>query len=161
MKYPRTKRKRYRKGLGVDQFKKVKVRSYQSARNRTWDMFSLFIRLRDCLKTTGNKNLGKCITCGKIYQFKDLQAGHLVQGRGNAVLFDELGVNAQCERCNIYNDGEALIYRAKLIELHGEGIVRTLESKRFKTKRYSIPELDCLYHYYKQEYKKLCASTSK
>lgn len=69
---------------------------YKRAKNRAWKWFSLYIRARDCIKTTGSISRGKCVTCGKEFNFKDLQAGHFVQGRNNAVLFNELGVNAQC-----------------------------------------------------------------
>jgi hypothetical protein len=63
---------------------------------KAWKMFSTYIRLRDCLKTTGTLDKGVCITCGKLCDFKELQAGHYIGGRGNSVLFDEKIVNGQC-----------------------------------------------------------------
>jgi len=33
----------------------------------TWPAFSMFIRTRDCLRTTGCASFGLCITCGKRY----------------------------------------------------------------------------------------------
>jgi len=41
-----------------------------------------------------------CVTCGRYYPFKELQAGHFIQGRTNAVLFDERLVYSQCFGCN-------------------------------------------------------------
>ena len=130
-------------------------RSLKKVKKQTWDVFSIFIRTRDCLKTTGTIEYGLCFTCRKRYHFNDLQAGHFVAGRGNSVLFDELGVNAQCKRCNVFLHGDPLIYRRRLVELYGEGMVQMLEDKKYKTKRYSIAELDLLTIHYQEE-TKLC-----
>lgn len=133
----------------------MKECSKSSAKKQTWTIFSQYIRLRDCLKTTGTSDRGKCFTCGREYHFKELQAGHFVAGRGNAVLFDELGVRAQCKRCNIFNHGEPLVYRRELIKELGEDIVDTMEMKKWRTRKYSIQELDCLRHYYIKKSKEL------
>lgn len=61
-----------------------------------WQEFSKWIRLRDCVKTTGDTESGVCITCGKLIPFKQSQAGHFIAGRTNAVLFDEDIVHLQC-----------------------------------------------------------------
>ena len=69
-----------------------------------WKIFSQYIRLRDCIKSLGAVDRGKCVTCGRIYPFKKLQAGHFVPGRTRAVLFDERCVHAQCFLCNMKPD---------------------------------------------------------
>jgi hypothetical protein len=60
------------------------------------EVFSQFIRLRDCLKTTGGLENGFCYTCGRLYPFKSLQAGHWIPGRGGGNVLDERGCHAQC-----------------------------------------------------------------
>ncbi len=70
------------------------------AKESAWDAFSVYIRTRDCVRFTGDPAEGKCITCNICYPFKKLQAGHFIQGRGNAVLFDERIVYSQCVGCN-------------------------------------------------------------
>jgi hypothetical protein len=72
----------------------------QIAKDKAWDQFSIYIRTRDCLRFSGNPFDGKCVTCWRDYPFKKLQAGHFIQGRGNAVLFDERLVYTQCVGCN-------------------------------------------------------------
>lgn len=72
----------------------------QIAKDKAWDQFSIFIRTRDCLRFSGNPHEGRCVTCWREYEFKKLQAGHFIQGRGNAVLFDERLVYTQCLGCN-------------------------------------------------------------
>ena len=70
------------------------------AKSAAWKAFSIYIRTRDCLRFSGDPELGKCVTCKRAYPFKKLQAGHFIQGRGNAVLFDERLVYSQCLGCN-------------------------------------------------------------
>lgn len=70
------------------------------AKDKAWDAFSIYIRTRDCLRFTGNPKVGMCVTCKKKYMIYELQAGHFVAGRGNAVLFNEQIVYSQCGYCN-------------------------------------------------------------
>lgn len=72
----------------------------QKAKDEAWHEFSIYIRTRDCIRFTGDPTQGKCVTCDRNYPFKKLQAGHFIQGRGNAVLFDERIVYSQCIGCN-------------------------------------------------------------
>lgn len=69
-------------------------------KKKAWDSFSIYIRTRDCLRFSGSPDFGKCITCNRAYDFKQLQAGHFIQGRMNSVLFDERLVYSQCLGCN-------------------------------------------------------------
>lgn len=70
------------------------------AKDNAWNAFSLFIRTRDCLRFTGDPEYGKCVTCNRPFPLKELQAGHFIDGRGNAVLFREDIVYSQCRHCN-------------------------------------------------------------
>ncbi len=75
----------------------------QKAKLKAWDAFSLFIRTRDSLKTTGTLERCKCVTCPREYPRLGvgcIQAGHFIPGRLNSVLFSELGVHGQCLGCN-------------------------------------------------------------
>lgn len=137
--------------------KKIKERTLSQSRKRAWDAFSKFIRLRDCLKTMKRTDYAMCITCGKItpWRNKQLQAGHFIPGRGNAVLFDELGVNAQCYDCNINKGGLPLIYRKIMVERHGEEVVNQLELKYYKTRKLYKGDYDLIYFHYKKLYEQL------
>lgn len=72
----------------------------QIAKEDCWKAFSIYIRTRDCIRFSGDPTLGKCVTCNTAKPFKQLQAGHFIQGRGNAVLFDDRLVYTQCLGCN-------------------------------------------------------------
>jgi hypothetical protein len=103
-------------------------------KTKAWDAFSLYIRTRDCLLTTGCPDWGLCITCGKRYHIKLLQAGHFIPGRHLSNLFSEKGTHAQCYNCNINLKGNTLEYRRKIVEMYGVGADEELE-KISKTTR--------------------------
>ena len=118
-----------------------KPKSVRSYKKTVWDEFSQYIRLRDCLKTTGTREWGKCITCDKTIHFKDAHAGHFVGGRRPNNLFDETGCHLQCNYCNTFLSANQLVYRRKIIEMYGEGYEEILEEKDKITKHFTIPDL--------------------
>lgn len=88
-------------------------------KKKAWDWFSKYIRLRDCIETTGTSDRGKCITCGNEFEFKQLQAGHCIPGRGNSILLDDTLVAAQCVICNIWKKGQHGIFALRMIDKYG------------------------------------------
>lgn len=80
--------------------KRKKRSDRAKAKDKAWDAFSMYIRVRDCMRFTGDPEQGLCITCKTPHPRKELQAGHFIGGRGNAVLFREDLVFSQCAHCN-------------------------------------------------------------
>lgn len=132
---------------------KPKKKSISSLKRKAWKIFSEYIRLRDCLKTTGLPDYGKCVTCQKIVPKSLLQAGHFIAGRHNAGLFSERGVKAQCYNCNINLRGNTLEYRRKIIEMYGEGADIELEEEARQVKTFTQLGLEELFQYYKKQIK--------
>lgn len=91
-----------------------------ATKQSAWRAFSLYIRTRDCLKTSGFPDQGRCVTCGKFFPITELQAGHAISGRNNSILFDEQLVNAQCRGCNGYGNGRYADYSLWFIKRYGE-----------------------------------------
>ena len=133
----------------------MKKKTLTQLKNSLWPLFSLYIRTRDCLKTTGCASFGLCITCGKRYHIKLLQAGHFIPGRHNANLFSEKGTNAQCYNCNINLKGNTLVYRRKIIEMYGAEADEELEREDVKPKKFTEEELLGLKEKYKELIKTL------
>jgi len=133
--------------------KKKKRVTVSSMKRKVWDVFSKYIRTRDCLRTTGCKDWGLCITCDKRYHFKLLQAGHFIAGRHNAGLFAEKGVHAQCYNCNINLKGNTLEYRRRIVKLYGEEADVELEEEAHQTKSFTVDELQSLLEHYQKEVK--------
>jgi hypothetical protein len=104
----------------------------EQAKTRAWKAFSRYIRQRDEAKG--------CVTCHKMYPWKELEAGHAIQGRGNSILFDEELVNGQCVRCNRFMGGMYPQYSLVMIKRHG---VEWWEQKlilKTQPKTYSIQD---------------------
>ena len=119
----------------------MKKKTVRKAKAKTWLVFSRYIRLRDCLKTTGSPEYGECISCGNTKSYHDLDAGHLVVKRANNY-FSERGVNAQCQSCNRFKGGNQLGYRRGLLLLYGEEVVSELETENQPIKKFTIGELE-------------------
>ena len=132
-----------------------KRKTTKQLKKEAWDLFSKYIRLRDCLRTTGTKERGKCITCGREFPFNKLQAGHFVSGRHNSNLFNERGCHAQCKGCNLFKHGNQLEYRRAIIKLYGEGTDEEIETEDKIVKDLRAGELRELITHYKQEIEKL------
>ncbi len=132
-----------------------KRRSISSAKAACWKVFSRWIRLRDCLRTTGSPYYGECITCDATLEFDQLQAGHFIPGRHNANLFSERGVHSQCRACNILRHGMPLEYRRQVIKLYGTGADEELEAEARQIRKFTVQELDDLRQHYENEIVKL------
>jgi len=89
---------------------KRKDTTITTLKKRLWKIFSIYIRMRDCLETTGTVDHGLCCTCKQDYPIGKLQAGHFIPGREDSILFDPACVHAQCYRCNVQRSGEWVKY---------------------------------------------------
>ena len=43
-----------------------KTKSVKKLKEQVWHIFSKYVRLRDCFRTTGTLKHGKCISCGDL-----------------------------------------------------------------------------------------------
>lgn len=119
----------------------MKKQTVAKKKKKVWELFSRYIRLRDCLTTTGSPEYGECISCGETKPYSKLDAGHFVPKRSNNY-FSERGVNAQCRHCNSYLHGNQLGYRRGLVELYGEEITCELELENRPIKKFTAKELE-------------------
>lgn len=85
---------------------KRKKNSCKYWKDKAWKAFSAFIRKRGA-------NLDgyvDCVTCGEPKHWKEMQAGHFIDGRNNTILYDERLVHPQCQRCNVWLGGNKVQY---------------------------------------------------
>jgi hypothetical protein len=110
--------------------KLVKEIKIKPAKKKAWDAFSIYIRTRDALKTTGTIDYCLCVTCGRrypVHQVGGLQAGHFIQGRHPSVLFDERNCHAQCYGCNVMKKGNMVKYYKFMLSEYGQAVIDELE----------------------------------
>jgi hypothetical protein len=121
---------------------KKKKQSVSSLKKKVWTLFSEYIRLRDCLETTGCLTRGRCVTCGRIFPFKSLQAGHFLAGRGGENLFDERGCHAQCVGDNVFKHGDIENYYPYMLKRYGQDVIDELKQEKRTPKRWTVPDLE-------------------
>lgn len=103
---------------------KGKKKNKVNYKEKLWKVFSEYIRLRDA----DDRGYVRCISCGKVSFWKDLQAGHYVpKNNGLFFYFNEEDVHAQCYSCNVGKSGNLIYYRKRLIEKLGLDEVEKLE----------------------------------
>ena len=87
--------------------------------------FSLYIRLREATDT----GLCQCFTCGKVAHYKTggMQCGHFQSRRFLATRFDEENCQVQCQKCNIWEQGQQYKFGLALDGKYGEGTAEELE----------------------------------
>ena len=86
-----------------------------------------------------------CITCGKYGD----QNGHYISRAFHGTRFDERNCNCQCNKCNVELRGNLVIYKQKIVELHGFGILAELDLiNKVNHKKTSVQELNRILNYY-------------
>lgn len=134
------------------------TKQLSKAKGRAWQKFSLYIRTRDCLKTTGTLEGGLCVTCNKWSPrlgYRCLQAGHFVPGRTGAILFDERNCHAQCGVDNVYKHGAPHEYWLFMEKTYGREIIDELLANRNITVKRKIWDYEAIEKEYRQKIERL------
>lgn len=129
-------------------------KSQKSKHTKGWyekkldEVFSRYIRL----KYSDANGYCRCISCGHIHHWKKIQNGHYMSRRYKSTRWAEDNCRPQCVACNIYNQGNAQMYRRGLIAQIGEQRVDLIEARaRQSVCKYSVFELEQLIEHYKKE----------
>lgn len=116
-----------------------KKETFKKLKARAWRMFSEYIRR---LGAVDGKN--SCVTCGVVKPWKELQAGHFIDGRHNAVLFNHLITYPQCVRCNIWLHGNKIQFTLFMQRKFGELEVAKLLSESRKIVKFDRYDLESI-----------------
>lgn len=135
---PRFKRKRRKSSESVSLMKK-----------KAWREFSEFVRRRDSVN-----GFAVCVTCQCSKPWKEMHAGHFIQGRGNSILFDERGVHVQCYCCNVKKHGNLLEYYYFMENKFGKKTIEELRALNRISKQMKLSNYKEIYDKYKQLNKK-------
>ena len=88
-------------------------------------LFSQYIRRRNA------DHLGrvKCFTCGIEKHWKEQQAGHFQSRSHHSTRWDEVNVQVQCVKCNMFRQGEQYKFGLYLDDRFGDGTAEDLENR--------------------------------
>ena len=136
--------------------KKRKKSPERKAKERAWSWFSKYRRL--LFATVDGYCM--CVTCGVVKHWKELQAGHYVDGRNNTVLFMEELVYPQCFKCNSKRPGCEAGNKIKFTAfLMKKGYVieqlDNFDNLKFKTKKMILQDFEEIEAKYKEKFNKL------
>lgn len=120
--------------------------AYSRQKKKTWDACSKYVRRRDMISYKKlhpeiNEDITECITCGRVYPIKKLQAGHFIAGRTNGVLFDLRGIHSQCYGCNVGKNGNMVNYYQFMEKKYGKGVIDELQRLTTTEIKYTIEGL--------------------
>ena len=115
---------------------KVQTSPIDKSEKKAWTWFSKYIRLRDCLRTTGRPDIGRCITCNKIITFKDNDAWHWITIGNKATKFDERNVYLQCSSDNRFKEGMKPEMYEAIRKIHWQDTIDDLLAKSKEIVRY-------------------------
>lgn len=122
-----------------------------SLKTRLDTVFAMFIRLRDAMPN----GMFRCISCGRLLPFDQSDCGHYINRQHMATRFNEKNCNAQCRKCNRFDEGNIQGYRRGLIAKYGEPTVLMLEAIKNQINKISDFEYRAMIDYYRKEVKRL------
>jgi hypothetical protein len=113
--------------------------------------FSVYVRLRDA----DANGYCRCISCGAVRHWSQMDAGHYVNRAHMSTRYDERNVHAQCRRCNRFDEGNQIGYTRGLIKRYGAGIIDLLEVRKHSASKMTAFDYVTLTAHYKKETAKL------
>lgn len=103
-------------------------------------LFSQFIRLSNSID-----GFCTCVTCGRVYEWKKIQAGHFMSRQHYSVRWDERNVKPQCFGCNVMQQGRQFEFSKYL----GEELSNELYLLSKQTRKFTEVELEEMIQEYK------------
>jgi hypothetical protein len=109
-------------------------------------VFSQYIRL-----SNSKNGFCTCVTCGRLYEWKKIQAGHFMSRQHYSVRWDERNVKPQCYGCNVMQQGKQFEFSRYL----GEELSEELYLLSKQTQKFTEGDLLLLIDVYKSKLKSL------
>ena len=106
-------------------------KSLKTLHQKAWDLQSEYIRRIE---------RGICYTCGKMDDWKEMDAGHCVHG--NSVDFADFNIHCQCSRCNRWLHGNPEIYIGKVIKNYGLKEYEKILKQKQNGHKFKVKELE-------------------
>lgn len=122
----------------------MKKKPITLAKKKAWSAFSQYVRLKNASKD----GLVKCTTCSKVKHWKEMQAGHLLDGRSNSILFDEETVFVQCYECNCMLHGHKEFLIPWFIDTFGRDKYDQALVRKMTPVKYAISDYEEIFKKY-------------
>lgn len=113
-------------------------------------IFSLYIRLKDSIR-----GMARCVTCGSVRHYKEMQNGHFIPRGKFATRWDEMNCHVQCPECNEGLNGNLVQYRRYMNMKYGVQAVQDLQLKSVIGEKITTPQIREMITYYRDKVKSL------
>lgn len=97
----------------------------------------------------------RCVTCRKLFFWRDVDCGHYVKRQHRAVRFDERNLGTQCRKCNRFAGGVQDEFAQHIIETHGVEVLNELMRLKHSVAKFSREELQSMCNHYTQKLSEL------
>jgi hypothetical protein len=114
-------------------------------------VFSEYIRRKDA----DHGGTVDCCTCGKLFYWKEVDAGHFVKRQHRSIRWDERNVHPQCTRCNHFMGGRQDDYAQFVIKKYGQTVFDELMLLKYQTVKYTRADLMDMIELYQEKLSKL------
>jgi hypothetical protein len=114
-------------------------------------LFSEYIRRRN----VDHLDRVKCFTCGVEKHWKEQQAGHFQSRSHHSTRWDEVNVQVQCVKCNMFRQGEQYKFGIYLDQTFGEGTAEELEQRAKTIVKLNRVDYEEAIEHYKQKIREL------
>lgn len=135
---------------------RVKVKKKVNLVDKLDKVFSKYIRLRDCM--VGGYT--RCISCGRVLPFEDMDCGHYHSRIHMSTRYDEDNCNSECKHCNRFSADHLIGYRENLLRKIGDQRMTLLEVKAHQCHKYADFELKAMIDDYTKKVKELSKAKS-
>lgn len=103
------------------------------------------------MEFAGENGYVKCVTCGVVKHYKEMDAGHFISRARTATKITEKNIHPQCKRCNGFLSGNMIAYTTFMIDKYGREFVDDLIVKSKQVMKYTDLELEEITEYLKKE----------
>ena len=114
-------------------------------------VFSLYVRLRDAVEG----GMTRCISCGRVLPFGQMQCGHYFSRHNMATRWDEDNCHSECVRCNCYDSDHLEGYEKSLVEKIGLERYEDLCARAHGMRKWGDAELRGMIRHYTAEVRRL------
>lgn len=108
---------------------------------RADSLFSQYIRLAYSFPAGGVCRSVRCVTCGRVSDWREADCGHYMSRRHLSTRWDVRNCRPQCPECNRLYDGRPEQFRAALVQEMGEENVEEVEQLAHCAERYTEADL--------------------
>jgi len=127
--------------------KRKKLPTLSSLEKKLDKVFSEYIRRKDA----DEGGTVACVTCGKLFHWKEVHCGHFVKRQHRAVRWDVDNAGPQCVRDNLHMGGRQDDFAIHILASKGRFTLDRLMAAKYKPVKFTRADLEKLIEGFKEK----------